>query len=118
MRTEGKDKQLDRMLSGGNQQKVVIGKWLTRDLNILILDEPSRGVDVGARTEIHARIRELAREGKGIIVISSDNEELPFVCDTVKVMAEGRIDGTLHGSEITKEAISYKSYEHLIGEEG
>ena len=105
-------------LSGGNQQKVVIGKWLTRDLNVLILDEPSRGVDVGARTEIHARIRELAREGKGVIVISSDNEELPFVCDTVNVMAEGRIVGTLHGSEITKEAISYKSYEHLIGEEG
>lgn len=103
-----------RALSGGNQQKVVIGKWLTRPLSVLIFDEPSRGVDVGARAEIHARIRQLASEGRGIIVISSDNEELPFVCDTVHVMAEGRIVGTLRGSEITKEAITHKSYEHLI----
>lgn len=101
-------------LSGGNQQKVVIGKWLTRDLKVLILDEPSRGVDVGARSEIHSRIRELAKEGTSIIVISSDNEELPYVCDTVNIMAEGRIVGTLNGAEITKEAISYKSYEHII----
>lgn len=104
-------------LSGGNQQKVVIGKWLTRDLSVLILDEPSRGVDVGARAEIHGRIRELAKEGTSIIVISSDNEELPFVCDRVNIMAEGRIVGTLKGEAITKEAISYKSYEHVISSE-
>jgi ABC-type sugar transport system ATPase subunit len=103
-------------LSGGNQQKVVIGKWLTRALKVLILDEPSRGVDVGARNEIHSKIRELAKEGTSIIVISSDNEELPFVCDTVNVMAEGKIVGTLRGSAITKEAISYKSYEHFMQE--
>ncbi|MGH0052264.1 MAG: ATP-binding cassette domain-containing protein, partial [Sphaerochaetaceae bacterium] len=101
-------------LSGGNQQKVVIGKWLTRDLKVLILDEPSRGVDVGARSEIHKRIKELANEGKGIIVISSDNEELPLVCDIVYVMAEGKIVGKLEGSEITKESINYKSYEHIL----
>ncbi len=99
-------------LSGGNQQKVVIGKWLSRKLKVFILDEPSRGVDVGARAEIHAKIRELAGEGTGIIVISSDNEELPRVCDTVVVMSEGRIVGTLRGAEITKEAILYKSFEH------
>lgn len=103
-------------LSGGNQQKVVIGKWLTREMKVLILDEPSRGVDVGARGEIHSKIRELAKEGTSIIVISSDNEELPFVCDTVNVMAEGKIVGTLTGSSITKEAISYKSYEHFMQE--
>ncbi len=101
-------------LSGGNQQKVVIGKWVTRDLRVLILDEPSRGVDVGARSEIHKKIRELAKEGKGMIVISSDNEELPFVCDVVYVMAEGKIVGKLAGEEITKEAINYKSYEHVL----
>jgi ABC-type sugar transport system ATPase subunit len=95
---------------------VVIGKWLTRELKVLILDEPSRGVDVGARNEIHSKIRELAKEGTSIIVISSDNEELPFVCDTVNVMAEGKIVGTLRGSAITKEAISYKSYEHFMQE--
>ncbi len=101
-------------LSGGNQQKVVIGKWLTRDLKVLILDEPSRGVDVGARSEIHKRIKELANEGKGVIVISSDNEELPLICDIVYVMAEGKIVGKLEGSEITKESINYKSYEHIL----
>jgi ribose transport system ATP-binding protein len=105
-------------LSGGNQQKVVIGKWLTKELKVLILDEPSRGVDVGARGEIHNKIRELAESGAGIIVISSDNEELPYICNTVYVMAEGRIAGVLKGSEITQEAISYKSYEHFIEDKG
>jgi ABC-type sugar transport system ATPase subunit len=98
-------------LSGGNQQKVVIGKWLNRAMKIIIFDEPSRGVDVGARAEIHAKIRELASEGAAIIVISSDNEELPRVCDRVLVMSFGRVSGELTGNEITKEAILYKSYE-------
>ena len=98
-------------LSGGNQQKVVIGKWLNRAMKIIIFDEPSRGVDVGARAEIHAKIRELAAEGAAIIVISSDNEELPRVCDRVLVMSFGRVSGELAGNEITKEAILYKSYE-------
>jgi ABC-type sugar transport system ATPase subunit len=98
-------------LSGGNQQKVVIGKWLNRVMKVIIFDEPSRGVDVGARAEIHAKIRELAAEGAAIIVISSDNEELPRVCDRVLVMAFGRVSGELTGEEITKEAILYKSYE-------
>ena len=98
-------------LSGGNQQKVVIGKWLNRELRILILDEPSRGVDVGARAEIHSKIRELAAAGMAVIVISSDNEELPRVCDRVLVMSYGNVVGSLSGGEITKEAILYKSYE-------
>jgi ABC-type sugar transport system ATPase subunit len=98
-------------LSGGNQQKVVIGKWLNRAMKIIILDEPSRGVDVGARAEIHSKIRELAAEGAAVIVISSDNEELPRVCDRVLVMSFGRIAGELTGDKITKEAILYKSYE-------
>jgi len=105
-------------LSGGNQQKVVIGKWLTRDLKILILDEPSRGVDVGARAEIHKIIRELGANGVSVIVISSEVEELPGLCDRVLVMAEGRIAGELVGQEITKEAIIHISYENTINETG
>ncbi len=69
-----------RNLSGGNQQKVVIGKWLTEPMNVIILDEPSRGVDVGARGEIHTIVRELAAQGAGVIVISSEVEELPGLC--------------------------------------
>lgn len=99
-----------RQLSGGNQQKVVIGKWLTRDPKVLILDEPSRGVDVGARSEIHSVIRSLATGGSAVIVISSDDEELPGLCDRVVVMVEGQIAGELRGESIRKEAILQLSY--------
>ena len=102
-------------LSGGNQQKVVIGKWLTRHPRVLILDEPSRGVDVGARAEIHRSIKELAGGGVGVIVISSEAEELPGLCDRVVVMVEGRVAGELTGREITKEAILQLSYAHGQG---
>lgn len=102
-------------LSGGNQQKVVIGKWLTRHLRVLILDEPSRGVDVGARAEIHRIIKELAAGGVGVIVISSEVEELPDLCNRVLVMVEGRVAGELTGREITKEAILQLSYAHGQG---
>lgn len=101
-------------LSGGNQQKVVIGKWLTPDLKVLILDEPSRGVDVGARAEIHKIIRELAANGVGVIVISSEVEELPGLCDRVLVMVEGRIAGELVGNAITKEAMIHMCYENAL----
>ena len=78
-------------LSGGNQQKVVIGRWLQRAPRVLILDEPTRGVDIGARAEIHRLIRELAGKGMAVLVISSEPDELPDLCDRVLVMAEGRI---------------------------
>lgn len=97
-------------LSGGNQQKVVIGKWLSRSLRVLILDEPSRGVDIGARQEIHRIIRELATQGVSIIVISSETEELPGLCDRVLVMVEGRIATELRGTAITREALVQASY--------
>lgn len=99
-----------RQLSGGNQQKVVIGKWLTRDPKVLILDEPSRGVDVGARSEIHRVIRSLATSGSSVIVISSDDEELPGLCDRVVVMVEGRVAGELRGEAIRKDTILQLSY--------
>jgi ribose transport system ATP-binding protein len=99
-------------LSGGNQQKVAIAKWLARSLKILILDEPSRGVDVGARAEIHRIIRDLAAEGLSSIVISSDAEELPGLCDRVLVLCEGVVAGELVGRGITREAILHASYAH------
>jgi ribose transport system ATP-binding protein len=97
-------------LSGGNQQKVVIGKWLARKPAILILDEPTRGVDIGARMEIHKLIRALAADGMSVIVISSEAEELPDLCDRVLVMVEGRIVRELTESEITRNAIVQASY--------
>lgn len=99
-------------LSGGNQQKVLIARWLTRELNVLILDEPSRGVDIAARTEIHKIIRQVAKTGTGIIAISSDVEELIGLCDRIVVMAEGQIVGEAQGSEMTQEHIIALSYQH------
>ena len=97
-------------LSGGNQQKVVIGRWLASKPKVLILDEPTRGVDVGARAEIHRLIRSLAREGMAVLVVSSEPEELPDVCDRVLVMAEGRIVRELAGEALTRHAIIAASY--------
>lgn len=102
-------------LSGGNQQKVVIGRWLARRPKVLILDEPTRGVDVGARAEIHRMIRELATEGMAVLVISSEPDELPDLCDRVLVMAEGRIVRELRGHAVTRAEIVAASYEHSEG---
>ena len=99
-------------LSGGNQQKVLIARWLTRERKVLVLDELSRGVDIGARAEIHTIIRKLAREGTGVIAISSDVEELVALCDRVVVMAEGRVTGELSGDELTEEGVVALSYAH------
>jgi ABC-type sugar transport system ATPase subunit len=97
-------------LSGGNQQKVVIGRWLQSKPKVLILDEPTRGVDVGARAEIHRLIRALASGGMGVLVISSEPEELPDLCDRVLVMAEGRIVSELAGETLTRHRIVTASY--------
>lgn len=97
-------------LSGGNQQKVVIGRWLRHQPRILILDEPTRGVDIGARAEIHRLIRKLAADGMAVLVISSEPDELPDLCDRVLVMAEGRIARELAGDEISRAAIVAASY--------
>jgi len=103
-------------LSGGNQQKVVIGKWLTRKPQLLILDEPTKGVDVGARAEIYRIIRELADSGAGVLVISSENEELVALCNRVIVMVEGRVSGELAGAQITEGAILHLSYMHDVAD--
>lgn len=99
-------------LSGGNQQKVAIARWLVDQPTVLILDEPSRGVDVGARAEVHRVIRDLASRGTAVLAISSDNEELVGLCDRVLVMAEGRITGELKGQEITEDRLLSLSFEH------
>ena len=93
-------------LSGGNQQKVVIGKWLARTPTLLILDEPTRGIDVGARAEIYEHIANLAASGLGIIIVSSDMEEVLGMSDRVAVMHEGKISGIIEKKyDITEENI-------------
>ena len=92
-------------LSGGNQQKVVIAKWLEIKPRVLILDEPTRGVDVGAKSEIHAIMGELAREGVAIIMISSELPEVLGMSDRVMVMAEGRITEIVERSDATPERV-------------
>ena len=92
-------------LSGGNQQKVVIAKWLLRDSEILILDEPTRGIDVGAKTEIYRLINRMVKAGKTIIIISSEMPEIIGMCDRVMIMHEGRKTGELMRSDATQERI-------------
>lgn len=94
-----------RLLSGGNQQKIVIAKWLLRDCDILFFDEPTRGIDVGAKAEIYKLLNALAAQGKAIVVISSELPEVLRLSHRVLVMCEGRITGELPASEATQERI-------------
>lgn len=94
-----------KYLSGGNQQKVVIGKWLARDCEILIFDEPTRGIDVGAKSEIYKLLNDLAESGKSIIMISSELPEILRMSHRIVVMCEGRITGELGAEEATQERI-------------
>ena len=103
IRTPG-DWQEVRLLSGGNQQKVVIAKWLLRDCDILIFDEPTRGIDVGAKAEIYRLLGDLAAGGKAIIVISSELPEVLRLSHRIAVMCEGRLTGILPGGA-SQEAI-------------
>jgi putative multiple sugar transport system ATP-binding protein len=92
-------------LSGGNQQKVVLSKWLFTDPEVLILDEPTRGIDVGAKFEIYGIMNQLADMGKGVVMISSEMPELLGMCDRIYVMNEGRIVGELTRDQASQEAI-------------
>ncbi|WP_018186973.1 sugar ABC transporter ATP-binding protein [Microbacterium sp. 77mftsu3.1] len=94
-----------RTLSGGNQQKILLARWLVHGTRVLLLDEPTRGVDVGARAEIYALIRRLAAEGNAVVVVSSEIEEVIGLVDTVLVVAEGRILSTLPSSEIDEHGV-------------
>ncbi|KYD15166.1 hypothetical protein B4135_2734 [Caldibacillus debilis] len=92
-------------LSGGNQQKVLLSKWIFTDPVILILDEPTRGIDVGAKYEIYSIINQLAAQGKGILLISSELPELIGMCDRIYVMSKGKITGEVPATEATQESI-------------
>ena len=96
---------LTMLLSGGNQQKVVLGKWLALAPSILLLDEPTRGIDVGAKTEIHNRIRELARTGMAILLVSSELPDLLSLSDRILVLREGEIAGELDRKNFHEEAV-------------
>ena len=97
--------QIIKKLSGGNQQKVVIAKWLLKDSEILIFDEPTRGIDVGAKSEIYELMERLVSEGKSIIMISSELPEILRMSDRIIVMCEGRVTGCLDIAEVNQEAI-------------
>lgn len=99
--------QIINNLSGGNQQKVLVGRWLLTDPEILIIDEPTRGIDVGAKSEIHKLITELAKLGKGIIMISSELPEVLGMSDRIMVMCEGRLTAILDAGDATQETIMY-----------
>jgi len=99
------DDQVVRYLSGGNQQKVVLGKWLAMKPRILLLDEPTRGIDVGAKREIYGLMEELAQSGVAILFVSSEMEEILGMADRAIVMHEGRITGSLTREELTEETI-------------
>ena len=92
-------------LSGGNQQKVALAKWLATDPRVILLDEPTRGVDIGAKAEIYGLIRQLAQDGAAVLVISSELPELLQLCDRIAVMAQGRITGELPAVDATEEAL-------------
>jgi ribose transport system ATP-binding protein len=92
-------------LSGGNQQKVVLAKWLRTNPKVLLLDEPTQGVDVGAKASIHALVRRAADEGAAVVIASSDDEEIDDTCDRVLVVRDGRLAGELVGDEVSLEAL-------------
>jgi ribose transport system ATP-binding protein len=96
-------------LSGGNQQKVVLAKWLRTSPRVLVLDEPTAGVDVGAKTAIYELVRRAARQGAAIVVSSADSKELAELCDRVLALDRGRLVGELCGADLTEEAVLHAS---------
>jgi methyl-galactoside transport system ATP-binding protein len=94
-----------RTLSGGNQQKVILGRWLLTEPDILLLDEPTRGIDIGAKYEIYRLMIELAEQGKGIMMVSSEMPELLGVCDRILVLSGGRLAGEVNAADTNQEQI-------------
>ena len=103
---------ITRNLSGGNQQKVVLARWLSLSPRVLIFDEPTRGIDVGAKAEIYELLRGLGREGVAVIMISSDMEEVLGLSDRIAVMHEGSITGVLTGAQATEENVMQLAVGH------
>jgi ribose transport system ATP-binding protein len=107
-------RQWVRNLSGGNQQKVVVAKWLFADMDVLIFDEPTRGIDVGAKYEIYLLLWKLAAAGKSIIIVSSDLPELMGICHRILVFSNGSITGELDRREFDQEQILALAYTEYI----
>lgn len=109
-------------LSGGNQQKVVIGRWLERDCQVLLFDEPTRGIDIGAKFDIYGLLGELTRQGKGLVVVSSDLRELMLICDRIAVLSAGRLMETFDRNDWSQDRLlaaafaGYSSREAMLGE--
>lgn len=104
IKTPSKNQNI-RNLSGGNQQKVIIGRWLLKDADIFLMDEPTRGIDVGAKYEIYTIMMKLAAQGKAILMVSSEMPEIIGICDRVAVMHEGKLAGELNKEEMSQESI-------------
>ncbi|HHH3216416.1 TPA: ATP-binding cassette domain-containing protein, partial [Morganella morganii] len=100
-------------LSGGNQQKVIIGRWLLTQPEVLMLDEPTRGIDVGAKFEIYQLITELAKKGKGIIIVSSEMPELLGITDRILVMSNGEVAGIVNTRDTSQSEILRLASLHL-----
>lgn len=92
-------------LSGGNQQKVIFGRWILTQPDVLLLDEPTRGIDVGAKYEIYQLIQDLAKQGKAVVMVSSEMPELLGVCNRIVVMSGGRVAGEVDADNTTQEEI-------------
>jgi ribose transport system ATP-binding protein len=106
--------QTTRELSGGNQQKVIIAKWLFRNASVLMLDEPTRGIDVGAKAEIYTLLRRLSSEGKALLVVSSELPELMILCDRILVLSRGRLVGEISRDEFDEERILSLAYSQYL----
>jgi rhamnose transport system ATP-binding protein len=105
-------------LSGGNQQKVVLAKWLASGPRVLILDEPTRGIDIGAKVEVHRLISELAASGLAIILISSDLPEVLAMSDRIVVLHEGRVTAEISRDQATQERVMFAATGNLATDEG
>jgi ribose transport system ATP-binding protein len=103
------DTALIDWLSGGNQQKVVLARWLTAGAKLLVLEEPTAGVDIGAKLAIHAMLRRAAREGAAILVVSADFEEVATVCDRAVILNRGRVGAELRGKALTVDGLLTKA---------
>lgn len=108
--------QLVGTLSGGNQQKIVLARWLTQSVKLLILDEPTRGVDVGARGEIYSIIRKLASEGMSVLLVSSDMPELIGMSHRVLVIRGGAVAGEMTREELDQDDAQIKIFEYASGQ--
>ncbi|EPH0094658.1 sugar ABC transporter ATP-binding protein [Pluralibacter gergoviae] len=117
IRTAGSEREVGS-LSGGNQQKVLISRWLARSCDVILFDEPTRGIDVGAKRDIYLLLNELTQSGKGLIVVSSDLRELMLICDRIAVLSAGRLVETFTRENWTQDAIlaaAFSGYQHATG---